>query len=256
MKKHFIISAFLLGVLSAPIVIHAEGHDSLPTASPSLSPTEHPRSTETPRPSERPRSTETPHATESPRLAQSPRPSQSPQFAGTPHPEHENEAPSTEASGKSGHIRGDKCIEVGAVLKTTDQGISTEQAKRIANYSALRDRLVALEENMASKGYNTAALKIDIASLNQKITALNTASAAYLAQLASSQQATCTDSETAFRGKLQSSRTLLKVLRTQTQDIQDYYRTTIRTDIVAIVKQHAAVSPSPSTSPTSSSVSN
>jgi hypothetical protein len=222
MKKHFIISAVLLGVLSAPIVIHAEGHDSLPTASPSSSSTEHPR------------------------LAQSPRPSQ------TPHPEHETESPTTEVSGKTGHIRGDKCTEVGAVLKTTDQGISTEQAKRIANYSSLRDRLVALEANLAGKGYDTATLKVDIALLNQKITALNTASAAYLAQLATSQQATCTDSETSFRGKLQSSRTLLKVLRTQTQDIQDYYRTTIRMDIVAIVKQHAAVNPSPSTVPTSS----
>lgn len=111
------------------------------------------------------------------------------------------------------------------------------KVRRVNAYNNMVDRLTKLSANLKTKGFTTTTLDSDITTLKGKIAKFEADYASFIAKLKETQGFACGKSDGEFRDKLRESKELLPILRSDAQDIRQYFVNTIKVDIKAIRDQ-------------------
>ena len=114
----------------------------------------------------------------------------------------------------------------------------TEDIKlRQGIYHNIQVRLQNLIDKADAAGLDTTKLKADLVILNGKVKVLQDALAVYIAALKDTKSYTCGTSQGKFMEKLGTAKTESLAVRNAILDIRNFYKNTIRPDMLALKAQ-------------------
>lgn len=143
----------------------------------------------------------------------------------------------------------DRCKNINERVSQRIARYEQNKSKHFANYEQMKKRLAEVTAKLDSQSVDTTKLKTDMTQLDALIKKASDDYAAFIASLKTSQGITCGKSEGAFADALKTSRDKLQAARKSMEAIREYYKNTIRPDIMAIKKQMASMRPNRSGSP-------
>jgi len=108
---------------------------------------------------------------------------------------------------------------------------------RFTRLSAQLDQII---NKSYTKGYNITVLDNDIALLNEKISQFQNDYSLFIQKLQNTRNFTCGHSEGQFQAALNASKTQLKILRQDAEDIKKFYDEIIKKDIAQLREQKKA----------------
>jgi len=113
----------------------------------------------------------------------------------------------------------------------------TNRQQHIDTYQKMVERLQIADTRLKAEGYNTAQVESDYKVLADKVIIFAQDVQAVTNQLKVARQQQCGNSNGAFKVELLKAQKLSFKARTDAQDIQTYYQTVIRKDMLSLKKQ-------------------
>jgi len=112
------------------------------------------------------------------------------------------------------------------------------KVKHMEAYNNLLDRLKKLSDKLSAKNYDVTDLDEDVIVLEEKIGQFETDFTVALDKIKEAKNYVC-DGHTSVENKseMKAARDLIKKVRQDSVEIRNYYKNTIRLDILAIKKQ-------------------
>lgn len=127
-----------------------------------------------------------------------------------------------------------RCANAQGVVRNVEGRINGIQTSRTQVYGNLVDRLTKLEARLATKGVDTAELKTQITTLQEKIEKFNADLAAYKDAVADVAAMDCANDPIAFKASLEAARTARQQLKVDGADIKTYVNDTIKVTLKTI----------------------
>lgn len=130
------------------------------------------------------------------------------------------------------------CEKRQAKIEEKKVNFAERKIKHMEAYNNLQNRLEKLSDKLSAKGYNTEDLDEDITVLEGKIGQFETNFTAAYEKMQEAKNYMC-DNHTSVENKneMKAVRDLIKKIRQDSVAIRNYYKNTIRLDILAIKKQ-------------------
>ena len=104
----------------------------------------------------------------------------------------------------------------------------------LKRYQTLREKVARIITSLEAKGLDVTKLKTDLEMLDAKIKKAQDDYAAFIAKLKETKDLSCGSSEGEFKAKLDEARALLKTFREDLEDIRNFYKTTIKADVLEL----------------------
>jgi len=144
----------------------------------------------------------------------------------------------TNASGPIGNV-GNWSVRCAAIDHRVEGLISqyNNSDKRFERFSRLTDLFQGITSRIESRGYNDSLLQDDQLILNNKIAKFQDDYGIFIQKLENTRNFTCGHSEGQFVIALNESRAQLRIVRADAEDIQQFFRTTIKDSIQTIRNQ-------------------
>jgi uncharacterized coiled-coil protein SlyX len=133
-----------------------------------------------------------------------------------------------------------RCANAQGVVRNVEGRINGIQTSRTQVYGNLVDRLTKLEARLAANSIDTAELKSQITTLQEKIEKFNTDLTAYKDAVSDVAAMDCTTDPVAFKASLEAARTARQQLKADGEDIKLYVNDTIKVTLKAIRQALAA----------------
>lgn len=127
-----------------------------------------------------------------------------------------------------------RCSALQTKLTTQQNRFQTTLSVRESFYNRFGERFSKLIVKLNEAGYDTTKLSADLVVLNQKIAQHKTDKANFLTLLDEAKTYSCANTKSEFKTKLIDVKDALETARLSSQDIKNYYLTTIRTDLQAL----------------------
>jgi hypothetical protein len=109
--------------------------------------------------------------------------------------------------------------------------------QRVERFSRLTDLLQNLTARIESRGYNVSTLQADQVILDTKIAKFQEDYSVFIDKLENTRNFTCGHSEGQFQSALNESKAQLKIVKADAEDIQQFFKTTIKQDVQTIQNQ-------------------
>jgi len=160
-------------------------------------------------------------------------------FALTPFPDSTS-ADSSEVTGTGTPaepgIRVRVCEKMQEKITDRVNKFNENKRKHVVAYNNMQDRVKKFVEKLTAKDYDTAKLESDLQALNAKIIKFAADYATFIGKLEEAAKASCEEAGQ-LKEKLAEAREYLKTVHQSAKDIKEYYRTVVRPDITALLKQ-------------------
>lgn len=127
-----------------------------------------------------------------------------------------------------------RCDVIESRVATITTRHENNKSRNVIAYENMYTRLTKVASRFEAKGLDVSTLTADLAILNNKIIKLKTDHATYLTSLLDSKQYACGKSEGEFKSTLTQARAKMAIVKTDIQDIKNFYQTTIKTDVTAL----------------------
>jgi len=126
------------------------------------------------------------------------------------------------------------CEIIGKNLDKRISNFERNKTKKVAQYTTIQKKLTKLITRMENEGYDTAAVRVSLVTLDQKIAKFESDYDVYLKDLSDTKEFTCKRSEGEFRAKLDIARAQLKLAQQDAVDIRTYWAKTVKPQIEAV----------------------
>lgn len=123
--------------------------------------------------------------------------------------------------------------------------------KHLTVYDNLSARLDKIADRLEASGADVAALRADLAVLDEKIVKFTADYAVYVEKLKASQEFVCGRASSQFKTQLKETKIALQQVHKDAADIRNYFVSTIRVEIMKlrdIIKPNATTTPARATS--------
>jgi hypothetical protein len=130
-----------------------------------------------------------------------------------------------------------RCAMIQERIQNRIGNFDDKKDMHMAVYANMVDRISKFIEKLSGEGYDTAKIKADLETLQEKIAKFSTDKDARLAALNETKSFACGHSDGEFKAKLAEARKALQLVRADAMDIRKYMLTIVRPDIQALNKQ-------------------
>jgi hypothetical protein len=117
-----------------------------------------------------------------------------------------------------------------AVINRYDKGYPT----KVENYQKMMQKAQDVVSRAKQSGKDTTKLEAVLTTLNEKIRTFDQQTKAVIAQLKVAEQYACGESQGQYKTEIMKARELAQTAQKTMVDIQTYYQTTVRPEIVAL----------------------
>lgn len=231
-----VMFAFTLGV--SPIFAHDEGEDHEHSPSPS---TQSVRASKSPKPTEQ--------GEKNTRLVKEEMKSLE-QKAKELRESQKNELKSLRPSGLKtamasarAEVRAKLCERVSENIAEISKRYESNHKGNVARYKNLKDKTTKLVARLKTEGLNTTALENALKELEVKIKNVESEHAKYVKELQDLKVLGCSATEDQIKAAREEAKTQLAKVRSAVEAVREYYRTTIRTEIINLKDQRPSGSP-------------
>lgn len=130
-----------------------------------------------------------------------------------------------------------RCQRLTARIQNRIQNFETNRERHRERYQFLAGRLADAVARLKAKGYDTAALEAHLQEYNGLVGNYAEQYAGFIDALRETANYACGESEGAFAGVLRTAHEKLEIARQTRVQIRNYYRQTIRPEIIALRRQ-------------------
>jgi hypothetical protein len=129
-------------------------------------------------------------------------------------------------------------------IETVIAKFDANKERHMAVYNRIKDRLKEIADALTAKGYDLTKARQDYSTLDSKIVKFAQDYVTFISDLRATESYTPFESQGQFRSALEVARAQLKVVRSDSLDIRNFYWTTVRPDVQAVRNQKPAQSSS------------
>ncbi|OGC49859.1 hypothetical protein A2716_00655 [candidate division WWE3 bacterium RIFCSPHIGHO2_01_FULL_40_23] len=127
-----------------------------------------------------------------------------------------------------------RCTSIEARIQNRITRYDSLKDMHLKRYQNLREKVARIITSLEAKGLDVTKLKTDLEMLDAKIKKAQDDYAAFIAKLKETKDLSCGSSEGEFKAKLDEARALLKTFREDLEDIRNFYKTTIKADVLEL----------------------
>lgn len=136
----------------------------------------------------------------------------------------------------------ERCARITAEIDRRVQKFTTSHTHRATQFEMIKTRVQEQITQLESKGIDTAKVKADLVIFDTKLRKLIADRDAYLAALHATKSPVCGQSQGEFAKALAAARAAQKLVLTDTQDLLDFVKNTLKPDLQAL---RPSISPKP-----------
>ena len=129
-----------------------------------------------------------------------------------------------------------KCETIKTRLETKITRFENSKQRDQRVFGNLKSRLDRLSNRLSSTGTDTTKLKADLATIYSKIDKLMADHDAFLSDLTSTKENSCSITATEMKGKIGEARKVATTIHQDRLDVRNFFLTTIKADLMAIRK--------------------
>ena len=129
-----------------------------------------------------------------------------------------------------------KCDKAENVIAKIVERYTATRRDHVEKFNAFRKRYDEMVNNLGTKGYNVTDLKKYSKAMETKISTYASDLSAFMQSLKASQELSCGESNGKYVETVKATKELLKKVRTDIQDIKNYYHDTVRPALVNLKK--------------------
>jgi chromosome segregation ATPase len=130
-----------------------------------------------------------------------------------------------------------RCAKFKEKLGNKIDNINEKNEQHRNTYDNLVSRFETLIARLENKGYDTQQLKTDLETLEEKIEKFKADFKTLSERVKSTQEKVCEDTDSKIKTNLGETRSLVQKVRRDAQEIRNYYRNEIRSDIKDLKNQ-------------------
>jgi archaellum component FlaC len=125
-----------------------------------------------------------------------------------------------------------KCDKADNIIAKIIEHYTSTRREHVEKFNTFRKKYDEMVSTLGTKGYNVSELKKYSKNLETKISTYATDLNAFMQSLKESQQLACGESNGKYLEAVKASKELLKKVRTDIQEIKNYYHDTIRPAVI------------------------
>jgi len=149
-----------------------------------------------------------------------------------------------------------RCAFLTDKIATKIRAYDASKARHASAYNNLKDRLIKIVNQLDARGLDTGDLKVDLITLDQKITKFAEDYRSYINNLAETKSYACGHSQGEFASQLKDTRASMLIIKQDIVAIKSFYSTTIKPDLIALKAQIRNLKPATTTPAAATSTAN